>query len=295
MNAPNSPTTDPAWTVRAVLDWTIGHLKQAGSESARLDAEILLAHARNCKRIQLYTSYDTALSPEERATMRDLVRRRAKMEPVAYLVGYREFFGLNFEVTADVLIPRPDTETLVLEAIERIGGTDAAVLDIGTGTGCISVSIAARCPHSRVVALDCSPAAIEVARRNAAKHDVAERVEFRESRTFSAVQSGERFDVIASNPPYISTNEIPELMPDVRLHEPHLALDGGEDGLDIIREIAESISDFIAPGGLFLLEISPEQSQQVTALFANLANVKAVRPLNDLSGKTRVLAVDFSE
>ena len=293
MNSSNSGTTNQAWTVKAVLDWTIGHLKQAGSESPRLDAEILLAHARGCQRIQLYTSYETLLSDSERSTMRELVRRRAKMEPVAYLVGYREFFGLNFEVTQDVLIPRPDTETLVLEAIEHIGGTEKRVLEIGTGSGCIAVSIAARCPRAQVVAVDCSAAAIAMAEKNASRHNVQDRIDFRLGSTFAPLESEERFDVIVSNPPYIGTDEIPELMPDVRLHEPHLALDGGADGLDIIRDIVAGLQQHLHGGGLFLMEIAPEQENAVRDLCTSIPVVESVTGHRDLSGSTRVMAVRF--
>ena len=172
------------WTVQRLLEWTTAHLEKNGSESARLDAEILLAHARQCDRIQLYTRYDEELTTPERDHFRELVKRRARLEPVAYLVGFREFFGLNFIVSPDVLIPRPDTETLVMEANEFLKEKpNANVLDIGTGTGCIPISLATQNKTISLTAIDKSPAAIEIARQNAEKHQVSDRIQFLEGGT----------------------------------------------------------------------------------------------------------------
>ena len=167
------------WTVRRIIDWTTAHLKKHGSDTPRLETEILLAHARGCRRIELYTRFDEVLSEKERATMRDLVRRRAQSEPVAYLVGHREFFGLDFRVTPAVLIPRPDTETLVVELVDVAKPLAAPrILDIGTGSGCIAIAAAVNLPNAQITATDASEAALAVARENAANHKVVERIQF---------------------------------------------------------------------------------------------------------------------
>lgn len=283
------PTAD-VWTVRRILDWTIPHLKKHGSESPRLDAEILLAHARGCPRIQLYTHFDDEVSESQRVLMRGLVGRRAAAEPVAYLVGHREFFGLDFRVTADVLIPRPDTETLVVDALEQLKSLrDPRVLDIGTGSGCIAISLAVNCPSARVTAVDLSPAALLVARQNGAAHAVLDRVQFLEGDLFSPVTAGETFDLIASNPPYVTTSEIATLAPDVRLHEPHSALDGGLDGLDVIRRLVSAAPGFLSPGGCLLIEIDSEQAASVTQLLEANGRYENIVVLKDLAKKPRVV------
>src|SRR5262245_26024610 len=192
-------TSEVAWTVGKIIDWTTGHLKKHGSESPRLEAEILLAHARNCPRIQLYVHYNELLSDGERVLMRDLVRRRAQAEPVAYLVGHREFFGLDFRVTPDVLVPRPETETLVLELITaaKLLGSPA-ILDVGTGSGCIAAAAAVNLPRARVTATDTSPAALAIARENAARHGVSDRIQLLQSDLLASLAGDAQFDVIAS-------------------------------------------------------------------------------------------------
>ena len=282
------------WTVRRILDWTIDHLRKNGSESPRLDAEILLAHARGCQRIELYTRYDEVMTDQQRAIMRDLVRRRAKAEPVAYLVGHREFFSLSFEVNSDVLIPRPETETLVLEAIEIANELKAArILEIGTGSGCIAVSIAKQCPGATIVTVDVSEAATSVARRNAQKHGVADRIEFRQGSVFDPIGVDERFDMLVSNPPYVCSHEITELSADVRDHEPHLALDGGEDGLRYARTIIADGPAFLNPESVMLIEISPEQAGEVCECSQEVDDIDSCRALRDLSGTIRVMKLQI--
>lgn len=256
------------WTVRRVLEWTIGHLKKHGSDSARLDAEVLLAHARGCSRIQLYTAYDELLPEAARKTMRDLVKRRANAEPVAYLVGMKEFYSLPFEVTRDVLIPRPDTELLVMETLQLIKENSAPkVLELGVGSGCISTAIAVNHKTVRIVGVEIYPPTLQVAQRNVTRHHVEGRVELRLGDLFSPLQPGEQFDVLVSNPPYIPTAEIETLAPSVRQHEPHRALDGGADGLDLIRQIALEGVAYVRPGGTILIEFTPEQADTIRALF----------------------------
>jgi release factor glutamine methyltransferase len=276
--------------VRRVLEWTIGYLKEHGSESPRLDAEVLLAHARGCPRIQLYTEYDTVLPDAVRARMRELVKRRAEAEPVAYLVGHREFFSLEFEVTPDVLIPRPDTETLVVEALDAAKPRAAPrVLDLGTGSGCIAVAIAVNHPGALVTAIDRSGAALAVAGRNARRHGVAERVRFLEGDLFAPLPGDAQFDIIASNPPYVAADEMAGLQADVGRHEPHEALEGGVDGLDVIRRIVQGAGSVLAAGGHLLLECSPEQASTIRSLFEGSGRFDDVHVRSDLAGRPRVV------
>ncbi len=267
MSADVVPPTEE-WTVRRVLEWTIGHLKKHGSDTARLDAEVLLAFARGCSRIQLYTAYDEILPDAARQKMRDLVKRRVNAEPVAYLVGTKEFYSLAFEVNRDVLIPRPDTELLVMEALRLVKEIPAPIiLELGVGSGCISTAIAVNSKTARMVGVEISPLTMAVAQRNLERHKVADRVELRCGDMFGPLRKGELFDVLVTNPPYIPTAEIETLAPPVKNHEPHRALDGGADGLDFIRRIAVEAPVFVKSGGWVLIELSPEQADTVLALF----------------------------
>ncbi|REJ70881.1 MAG: peptide chain release factor N(5)-glutamine methyltransferase [Planctomycetota bacterium] len=291
MSSPQQTTTDGPWTVRRVLEWTTGYLKEHGSETPRLDAEVLLAHAKGCPRIHLYTSYDETLPEAVRASMREMVKRRAEAEPVAYLVGHREFFGLDFQVTRDVLIPRPDTETLVVEALEALKPLSSPrVLDIGTGSGCIAVAIAANNPVAQVTAVDASAAALDVARRNVEHHRLADRVRILESDLFAAIANSDPFDLIVSNPPYVADGEMDQLQPDIRLHEPHSALVAGPDGLNVIRSIIEQAPARLRPEGALLLECSPEQAAEIQSLFAACPQYEQIRVIEDLAGRPRVVA-----
>jgi release factor glutamine methyltransferase len=288
-NSTPSPAAD-VWTVRKILDWTIPHLKKHGSESPRLDAEILLAHARGCQRIQLYTQFDSPLTDAQRAMMRDLVKRRSAAEPVAYLVGHREFFGLDFRVTSDVLVPRPDTETLIVEAIEYLKShSQPRVLDLGTGSGCIAITLAVNCRQAQITAVDLSATALAVAKQNSEKHSVTDRIRFLHGDLFAPLAADEQFDLIASNPPYITSAEIETLQPDVRLHEPRSALDGGADGLDIIRRIVADAPRYLVPTGCLLIEIACEQADAVSQLLTANGNYAEIAVLKDLSKQPRVV------
>ena len=304
------PAPPDAWTVRRVLEWTTGHLKKHGSDTARLDAEILLAHARGCQRIQLYTAYDEPLPDAVRATMRDLVQRRAQAEPVAYLVGHREFFSLDFRVTRDVLIPRPDTETLVIEIIEGVKTLVAArastgenaravrVLDLCTGSGCVAVAVAKNCQSTKcdieIVATDLSPAALTIARENAAAHKVDDRIEFLEGDLFAPLAPAAKFDIIAGNPPYIPTAEIDTLDAEVAKHEPRLALDGGPTGLAIFDRIIAAAPQHAVPGALFLMEMSPEQAEPLQQKLLAHGGYTDVSVRKDIAGRPRVVKARIS-
>jgi release factor glutamine methyltransferase len=285
-----SANTPEVWTVKKVLDWTIGHLKQHGCESARLDAEILLAHSRNCRRIQLYTEYDAPLTPEERATMRDLVRRRAAHEPVAYLVGFREFFGVEFDVEPGVLIPRPDTETLVMTALEVAKDLPSPrLLDVCTGTACVPVAIAENCAAAVLTAIELGDQAHQIARRNIDKHGLTDRITLLQGDLFSPLASDASFDIITANPPYVTNEEMNTLPPDIRLHEPELALRGGADGLDIVRRLIPEAAARLTDAGTLLLEIGSQQGDDVCRLFATTNQYEPAQVVRDLGGCTRVV------
>ncbi len=286
----SGPQPQPAaeqWTIKRVLTWSTDFLGNHGSDSPRLDAELLLAHACGCQRIQLYTNYDRVLTDDQRARMRELVRRRAQAEPVAYLVGYREFFGLDFEVGPAVLIPRPDTETLVRAALEVLKQLPApTVIDIGTGSGCIAVALAVN-SQATVTAVDISAEALEVAKKNAERHKVADRIEFTCSDLFAAVPET-TVDLIVSNPPYITETEHPGLQKDVRDHEPIQALVAGKDGLDVVRRLIQDARSYLRDGGHLMLEIDGSQAQVVADLLSS-AGYGKVQIQKDLCGIQRVV------
>lgn len=287
---PTEAAAEQPWTVRRVLEWTTSHLKKHGSDTPRLDAEILLAHARNCPRIQLYTQFDEPLSDAVRTQMRDLVQRRAKHEPVAYLVGRREFFSLSFRVTRDVLIPRPDTETLVMEVLDTIKGQSASrVLELCTGSGCVAVAVAKNDKNVQLTATDISPAAITIAKENAERHKVTDRIEFVESDLFASLQSDAKYAVIASNPPYVASEEIDRLDPEVSQHEPRLALDGGPDGLTVLKRIIDEAPSRLAPGGRLLLEFTPEQADSLESLIQKHGGYDEISIRKDLAHRPRVI------
>ncbi|WP_417383003.1 peptide chain release factor N(5)-glutamine methyltransferase [Gimesia sp.] len=293
----NSPSSDrtsgaasEAWTVRRILDWTTAHLAKHGSDSPRLDTEVLLAHARNCERIRLYTNYEDVVTESERAMMRQLVQRRANSEPVAYLVGNREFFGLDFYVDKNVLVPRPDTETLVMELVDEAQKlTNPFILDLCTGSGCIAISAAANCPNAKFLATDISEPALAIAQKNAESNDLSNQVDFLLSDCFEQITSGTLFDVIVSNPPYIPDAEIEQLEKDVRQHEPRLALSGGKDGLDFYRKIIQQAGGYLKDNGLLMLEFSPEQETDLLSLFKATGVYTDVRVKSDLAGRARVI------
>lgn len=296
MSTGMSPATTPdgAWTIRRVLEWTSGYLREKGSDSPRLEAEVLLAHARNCPRIQLYTAYDEPLPESVRTRMREMVQRRAASEPVAYIVGHREFFSLDFHVSPDVLIPRPDTETLVVEVLERIKTLpQPRILELGTGSGCISVAIAANHAQAMLTATDVSTAALAVARRNIDQHGLSDRISTLQSDLYAGLPEGARFDVIVSNPPYVRLDEIESLDPDVRIHEPHLGLAGGADGMDVLRRIIDQSPAYLQDAGWLALECAREQTAALKDRIDGAGRFADCRIVNDVSGQPRVLIARY--
>ena len=283
------------WTIRRLLQWTTDYLSGCGSETPRLDGEILLAAACGCERIELYTAYDQAAAEHVRDAFRSMVRKRAGGVPVAYLVGRREFYSLSFRVTPDVLIPRPETEHLVLSVLERVKEWNATgplqFIDVGTGSGAIAVCLARYAPNCHVLGVDISSVALDVARDNVVAHGVEDRVELMQSDLFDSVPREILFDVVVSNPPYISESEMAEVPAEVRDHEPHLALLGGPRGIEVIERLVPQAVERLRPGGWLIFEISPmleESACQVVAADARLGDPEVSR---DLAGHARVVQV----
>jgi release factor glutamine methyltransferase len=277
-----------AWTTLAVLDWTTQRFKEAGIEGARLEAQLLLAHALGCTRMQLYTGFDKPLAETELTAYRELIKRRLAGESVPYLVGETEFWGLPFHVDASVLVPRPDTETLI-EVVRSLPGRERSapcrVLDLCTGSGIIAVALAKELPQAQVVATELSPAAVAIARKNAARNGVAERVDVREGDLFAPVR-GERFDVITANPPYVATSVIATLSAEVR-REPSIALDGGADGLRFYDRICATAAEYLLPNGALVVEHGFDQAEAVRARFT-AAGMQEITLVHDLGKNPRV-------
>ena len=280
------------WTVGRLLGWTTEWLGSRGSESPRLDAEVLLAHVRGCPRIALYTAFDTVVGESERGRFRDLVKRRGEGEPVAYLVGSREFFSLPLVVTKAVLVPRPETEGLVVRALDLCkeqGLAAPRIADVGTGSGAIAVALARHLPDGRFVATDVSPAAVEVARRNAERHGVAERITFVACDLLDDTRAAGPFDLVVSNPPYVREDEFAALPRDVREHEPKSALVAGPTGIEVVERLVEAAAARLAPGGWLLVEIGPAVAQAAAAAIHAHPAFEPAPTLPDLAGLPRIV------
>jgi release factor glutamine methyltransferase len=283
-------TTNQPWTVARLLDWTGKYLAEKGSESPRLDTEVLLAHALACKRIELYTRHDEEVPDEGRQRFKALIRQRIEGCPVAYLVGRKEFYSLELEVDRAVLIPRPDTETVVDECLQLAKESpEPSVLDIGTGSGCLAVAVAKYCKRARVTAVDISDAALAVAARNAAKHGVSERVRFLQGDLFAPLPEGERFDFVLSNPPYIVHDDISGLPAGVRDYEPHHALDGGPDGLEVLGRLVAQAPAWLKPGGYLIVEIGSPQEIPARERIQAQDGFELAKTVYDNAGHPRVL------
>ncbi len=274
--------SEEAWTPLRLLGWTQGFFARGGVDAPRLTAEILLAHALSCDRVRLYLDFDKPLGPVELAAFRELVRRRAAGEPTAWLTGRRAFRAHDFRVTPDVLVPRPETE-LVVEAALGLLPPGGALLDLCTGSGCIAVSAALARPDARVVATEISTAALAVARENGAALGAA--VTFLEGDLDAPLGPAERFDVVVSNPPYVPAAEIDGLAREVR-REPRLALDGGPDGLSVIRRLLARAPSRLRPGGALVVEMHESHAGPLPGLCreAGLVGVEVGR---DLAGLPR--------
>jgi release factor glutamine methyltransferase len=288
--------TEPTdeWTVGKLLTWTADYLRKQGSESARLDAELLLAQARDCQRIELYTAFHEVVPEEVRAIFRESVRQRAQGTPVAYLVGHREFYSLSFLVTPDVLIPRPETEFLVLAMLDLLKDQEGSsqprrVADIGTGSGILAICAAKLLANCQVDAVDISPAALEVARQNAERHQVADRIRFHLGDLLAPLDPTTRFDLIVSNPPYVSRPEYDQLMQDVRQFEPQQALLAGETGTEVIARLIHDAPDFLPAAGWLVIEVSPMIADRVTEMLREDGRFERMEVRKDLAGHSRVI------
>ena len=278
------------WTIRALMDWTEKHFQQKGLESPRLEAQLLLAHTLNCRRVELYTRWDEPVANEQRGQFRELIKRRLDGCPTMYLTGRREFYAVEFEVTPAVLIPRPETELLVSETLKRIKSIpNPRVLDIGTGSGCIAIALACQHKSALVTATDVSAEALDVAKRNAQRHDLSERIRFLQGDLFGPLAADEQFEVIVSNPPYVSQAEFAELPAHVRDYEPRLALEAGVDGFAVYDRLIPAAPAHLVPGGWLLLEIGATQALGVRQRIDRQSEIETGDTLFDEAKLPRVI------
>jgi len=279
------------WTILALIRWADERFKKEGLASPRLDAEVLLAETLGMERVGLYTHFDQPLKPDELARFKKLILRRLRREPVAYILGKREFWSLPFKVTPDVLIPRPETEILVSEALKtqaHLDGKALRILEIGTGSGAISIALAKGLPIARLVATDLSAKALSVAEENALQNGVREQIHFLQGDLFQPLPKGERFDLVITNPPYIPREQFPSLMPEVRDFEPRIALDGGMNGLDFFQRALPLVGKFLDPGGWFLAEMGAGQDQEILKIAEKIPDLDSFDFVKDLAGIKRV-------
>ncbi|MGH9573186.1 MAG: peptide chain release factor N(5)-glutamine methyltransferase [Candidatus Acidiferrales bacterium] len=315
--------TQSAMQTRDALKEGINRLNAASVPSSPLAAELLFIHTLGCDRTWLYTHPEQPLDSATLEKYFALIARRAAGEPTQYIIGKQEFWGLEFDVTPAVLIPRPETEHIIEVAIERVGAAsnqELRIADVGTGSGCIAVALAKEFPKGQITATDISPAALEVAKRNAIRHDVADRIEFaeadllqsgvhqltvanHESPTTSHSQLATRhflnprslFDLIASNPPYIADSEAPALQREVREHEPKIALFAGPTGLEIYARVIEQAESRLVPDGLLILELAYGAVERVRQMIEARDAWRNIAVTNDLAGIPRVLATAFGK
>jgi release factor glutamine methyltransferase len=292
-----SPVAETAWTILKLIHWAADYLKDRGIDSPRTTAEILLAHALGTERIRLYMDHDKPLGKPELAAFKALLKRRLRREPVAYIIGRKGFWSLELAVNADVLIPRPETESLVeaaLSVLAKAGpaGGGLRVLDLGTGSGAIILAIASQAGRHRYLATDVCPRAIAVAQANAREAGLAEAIGFVVSDWFAAFRpSAPVFDLIVSNPPYVPRPALAGLQPEVARFEPRLALDGDSDGLESYRRIIAGAVGHLKPAGLLLLEIGCDQKAAVREIAERVGGYGEFACAPDLAGRDRVVTL----
>lgn len=292
------------WTTRKLLAWMQETFARKQLDSPRKQAEMLLEHVLGCKQLELYTNPDRPASPLERDTLRNLVTRALKQEPIQYLVGKERFFGLEFQVDKRVLIPRPETQTIVEEVLQNLRarhgqaatkGEGTLIADVCTGSGCIAIAMLKNLPGARVVATELSADAVEVARANAIKHGVLDRLDLLTGDLLAPLldhpmtRGTASLDYLVSNPPYIPDDEWAAVEPNVKDYEPHLALRGGVDGLDYVRRLLAEGPRLLKVGGLMLVEVAESRALEANALFKAHADLVDVRTLKDFLGKPRVI------
>ena len=278
-------------TVLEAIQKSTEFLAKKGVESPRLQAELLLAHLLKMPRMKLYLSFERALAPAETDALRELVKRRGRREPLQHLTGSVSFCGLEIAVNRQALVPRPETELLAeagWQFLSTLNPQPSPALDFGTGTGCIAIALAAKCPNAKIIATDVSVEALALAGENAARHNVAGHIQFLQGDGFAAFPTDESFDLIISNPPYIPTDEIATLQPEVRDYDPRAALDGGADGLDFYRRLGREAKSFLKPDGRIMLEFGDGQDGAIRKIFgAEKWIVEAVK--EDYSHRARIL------
>ncbi len=286
------------WTVLRLLQWTTDYLKKRDVQSPRLESEILLAEALKCSRVDLYTRFDYEPTAEERAVFKEHIQKRAQGAPVAYLVGHKEFYSLDFLVDPNVLIPRPETEFLVMTLFdlikEHFGGMDApvSILDIGTGSGILPVAAGVHLKNAEILAVDISRDALSTAQKNVEKYaeSLGNRATLLQSDLFEAVPAEKTFDFIISNPPYVGRREIDaELEKNVFRYEPHVALFGGEIGTELIERMLPDVPKRLKPNGWFLLELSPMIHGSVVESIEKTPGLKYVKTVRDLNQQERIV------
>ncbi|MCA1792594.1 MAG: peptide chain release factor N(5)-glutamine methyltransferase [Desulfotignum sp.] len=278
------------WTVFKLIAWTKTYFTKYGVDSPRLTAEILLGFSLGIRRLDLYLQHDRPLENHELTAFKALIKRRKNHEPVAYITGEKGFFESSFMVKPGVLIPRPDTETLVTTALDllvREPGKSSTVLELGTGSGAIVVSLAKASPKNRFFAGDISGKALDIARQNACREGGA-KIDFFQGSWFDTLQNRPFLDMIVSNPPYIPTSDIRYLAPEIKDHEPMTALDGGNDGLGCIRDIIACACNYLVPGGHLLLEMGFDQRPKITAAARECTAYDSIAFIKDLAGHDRV-------
>lgn len=278
--------------VDGLLRWANDYLIRENVPSPYVDAEYMLAHVLGCRRKDLWVYPDRVLTEPEREQFNTCIERRSRREPLQYIIGEVEFRGLLFKVNKDVLIPRPETELLVDEVVNGVGKKEVTVLDLCTGSGCIAVSIANELAESRVYAVDISEGAIAVARENAGRHGVEERITFLIGDLFTAIDALNlkgKIDIIVSNPPYVSKKEMEELQPEIKDYEPASALFGGEDGLDFYRRIIRESPFYLSSGGYIVMEMGYSQSGSIKDLFEKEKVFMGIEVKKDLAGIERII------
>lgn len=276
-----------------MLNWTRDFLRDKRIEQPQLCAQLLLAHALGCERLELYVRFEAVPDRVQLDAFRELVREAGLGRPIAHLIGRKEFFSLDFRITPEVLVPRPETETLVetaLEIVRASGRPLVSILELCTGSGCVACAVASQLPEVRLVATDVSPEAVEVARGNIARHGFGDRIELRQGDLYEALEADSaRFGVILANPPYVKTSDLSGMSADVARHEPTRALDGGSDGLEVVRRIVGGAADRLDVGGWLAVEIGYDQAATAREL-CSAAGLSNVRLVKDGLGHERVIA-----
>ncbi len=280
------------WTIKKLLQWTTDHFKKVGGENTRLDAEVLLAEALQCERIMLYTRFDEVPTNDSLAKYRGWVKQRIAGEPVAYIVGHKEFYSLNFAVTSSVLIPRPETEHVVVEALEAVKTiTDRPIriVDVGTGSGCVAVSLAKHIDACKIAAIDLSADAVAITGQNVQTHDVADKIKCYTGDLLDALPAGSRpVHLIVSNPPYIGRSETETVEDSVLKYEPEMALFGGEKGTEVIQRLVTQAQGMLLPGGRLIFETSPTIFDECLQIIEN-STLKWEKSIKDYAGLKRVI------